>query len=173
MCTQVGNMCTQVGNITFITIQVLFLTKPDSFSAKVCDKKNAIYFVLRPSFRTFAAMNAKTKRLIASRVLLAVFLPMLFFASLHIHPAQSLTGDECTECINHHCGGHIGQQTLSIHDCVLCQMMTLPMIAAAVVTVLLINNVRELRYAPGRCCRYGQQWGTLVTRGPPHLCTNK
>jgi len=157
-----------------------FHNYPDSFSnqagfffCKGLQQKNAIYFVLRSTFRTFAAMNAKTKRLFASRVLLAVFLPMLFFASLHMHPAQSLTGDECTECINHHCGGHIGQQTLSIHDCVLCQMMTLPMIAAAVVTVLLINNVRALRYAPGRCYRYGQQWGTLVTRGPPHLCTNK
>lgn len=90
---------------------------------------------------TFAAVNAKTKRHIASWVLLAAFLPMLVVASLHIHPQVSFGGDACTECIHHHCGGHLTQQTTPFHACVLCQFLTLTMLAVAVATVYIYNKV--------------------------------
>ncbi len=121
--------------------------------------------------RNFAAVNTRTKRKITARLLLAVFLPMLLLSSLHIHPTQLLgIGDDCTECVNHHCGGHIGQQTLTVHDCVLCQFLTLPMAVAMVAGVVLFNNVRQQRYATVRSVLSTQTCGITVTRGPPAVC---
>ncbi len=88
-------------------------------------------------------MKAKTKRHIASWVLLAVFLPMYLFASLHVHPANYYGDEACTECVHHQCGGHVAQQAASFHACVLCQFLTLPMLAVAVATLLIYGKERR------------------------------
>ena len=145
--------------------------------------------MISKTFRTFAAVNAKTRRMqrhtptesrksyrptpannrrrIASILLLAVFLSMLLFSSLHIHPDQTLTQDECTDCVAHHCGGHIGQQTLSFDDCVLCQFLTLPMAIASVAAVVFINIICKQRPNTHRPLVWNTFWGHIVTRGPP------
>ena len=91
-------------------------------------------------FRTFAAMDTKKKRHIASWVLLAVFLPMLVFSSLHIHQSEGAVQMTYAECVHHHCGGHLWQQTISMDDCVLCQFLTLPILAVAVATLIIYNQ---------------------------------
>ena len=118
--------------------------------------------------RTFAAVKM-TKRQMNSWLLLAVFVPMLLLSSLHIHGYEQALDDQCTECVNHHCGGHIGQQTLSLDDCLLCQFLTLPMVvAASIAAVTLYNNVFRLTNAQGydRICK--KVLGVAVTRGPPY-----
>ncbi len=73
---------------------------------------------------------------------------MLVFASLHIHPANVSADETCTECIHHQCGGHITQQTAVFQACLLCQFLTLPMLAIGVTTLIIYNKVyREILQA--------------------------
>ena len=111
-------------------------------------------------------MNVTQKRKIAARLLLAVFLPMLLLSSLHVHPS-GLSADSCTECVDHHCGGHLGQKAPSLHDCVLCQLLTLPMLSAAVAVVAVALRVDNELPRQGRALRATSPAGTIVTRGPP------
>ena len=70
-------------------------------------------------------VNALTKRHIASWLLLAVYVPMLLIASLHVHGADESGEPTCAECVQHHCNGHLSQVTTGMHPCLLCQLMTL------------------------------------------------
>ena len=113
------------------------------------------------------AVNAKTKRHIASWVLLAVFLPMLLFASLHIHPADYSLDETCSECVHHQCGGHLTQQAVSFHACVLCQFLTLHIVAVAVAALTIYNNVLQTRL-PSRRSHLCLALNTVVgLRAPP------
>lgn len=117
---------------------------------------------------TFAPVKVKTKQKIASRVLLAVLLPMLLLSSLHIHPQQpSAVSEECTDCVQHHCAGHIVQQVQTLHDCVLCQFQSLPMVVVTGVDVAPVDNVCKLDIAQCRQPLLSQEMGFIVTRGPP------
>ena len=55
---------------------------------------------------------------------------MLLLSSLHIHEQGQLQADNCTECVERHCGGHLTQLTVHQHDCVLCQFVSLPFLLA-------------------------------------------
>ena len=90
------------------------------------------------------AVNTKTKRHICSWVLLAVFVPMLLFSSLHIHQSDLSAASTCAECIHHHCGGHLAQQSPSLHSCVLCQLLSLPMLIVAVAALHIFNKVYSI-----------------------------
>lgn len=91
-------------------------------------------------FRNFAAMNANTKRKIASWILLAVFLPMLVFASLHVHGEAHYEDETCSACAHHQCDGHLSQYAGSYHECVLCHFLSLPMLAVAVATLAVCST---------------------------------
>ncbi len=111
----------------------------------------------------------KTKRHIASCVLLAVFVPMVVFSSLHIHPSDLSAQSSCTECVHHHCGGHWGQQTAVLHACVLCQFLTLPMLAVAVTALIIYNKVWKVDPQTWRrsvCVAYSSVVGL---RAPPSV----
>ena len=110
------------------------------------------------------------KRSLCSWVLLAVFVPMLLFSSLHLHQDEQSAQTECAECVDHHCTGHLGQQSVSFHACVLCQFISLSYIAVAVATAVLFNKV---------CARVlvSQQYhcqtallGAISLRAPPACC---
>jgi hypothetical protein len=117
---------------------------------------------------TFAAVNVRRKRNMASWLLLAVFVPMLLLSSLHIHGYEQSADDLCTECVHHHCGGHLGQQTLSLDNCLLCQFLTLPMaVAACLAAVTLFTTIVRLTHAQCREHICKQALGVTVTRGPP------
>ncbi|MBR1414970.1 MAG: hypothetical protein IJ570_03800 [Prevotella sp.] len=80
-------------------------------------------------------------------MLLAVFVPMLLLASLHVHEQGAAAADSCVECVEHHCGGHFGQQTLSMHPCVLCQFLSLPVVLAAMVLLAVLLLVQSVSIA--------------------------
>ena len=107
------------------------------------------------------------KRHIASWMLLAVYVPMLVFSSLHIHESHASTDTECAECVAHQCHGHIGQTDSSSDDCVLCQFLSLTFTAAATAVVSFIFNVSRIINVPLSCAVCGTTWGNIVTRGPP------
>jgi len=119
-------------------------------------------------FRNFAAVNTKTKRQIASWVLLAVFLPILILSSVHVHGNANVLTDECHECVKHHCHGHLGQQSASLQACVLCQFLTLPMVSVAVAALTIYNNnVSKIRYAQRQRVVYADACGIPALRAPP------
>ena len=92
---------------------------------------------------------------------------MLLFSSLHIHPDQALTQDECTDCVAHHCGGHIGQQTLSFDACVLCQFQTFSFVAAAVFAVVLFHQLTKELIAQRQRDVHLDVCGIPLLRAPP------
>ena len=113
-------------------------------------------------------MKEKTSRKIASWLLLAVFLPMLVFSSLHIHENQLTTGEECTECVNHQPhAGHFSTSMSFYDSCVLCQFISLSYLAVAIVTVVAYQQVRNLR--PIICPYHAQRdlKGMVGLRAPP------
>ena len=76
-------------------------------------------------------MRTEIRRTIIARLLLAVFLPMLIATTLHTH--EAVQGDVCVECVNH--TPHAGHFSASHHlfdDCVLCQLSSLPYLAATI-----------------------------------------
>ncbi len=85
-------------------------------------------------------MNVDIRRKVTSWLLLAVFVPMVIVSSLHVHHPQQTLDTECSACINHHCGGHLGQHTAPLHACVLCQFLTLPLLPASDFAVVLYNK---------------------------------
>ena len=109
----------------------------------------------------------ETKRRIASWVLLAVFLPMLLLSSLHIHDFPTAVQDSCEACVDHHCGGHFGQQTLSMHQCLLCEFLSMPILLVAAMALVACFRGVDLRYSPQTSCRAYRVCGILVPRAPP------
>ena len=92
---------------------------------------------------------------------------MLLLSSLHIHPSSLSAGDSCAECVHHHCGGHLGQQSPTTHDCLLCQFITLSYLAVAVATVIVYHPVYKLRRDGHSHILLRVHRGTIGLRGPP------
>ena len=109
------------------------------------------------------------RRQLSAIILLAVFLPMLVLSSVHIHESDEAIKTECADCVHHSCHGHLTALTTWAHDCVLCQFLTLPMLAAILLAVTLYVHVcKKFRVQPlcgfrTFCC------GTIITRGPPSV----
>ena len=113
-------------------------------------------------------MKLGNRRHIASWWLLAVFVPMLLFSSLHIHEdGGAAAGTECADCVHHNCHGHLTQMATWTHDCVLCQFLTLTFVATAAVTLLIVHKVVSSRSDSLRrnvCATYS---GIVGLRAPP------
>ena len=112
-------------------------------------------------------MNTITKRHIASWVLLAVYLPMLLVSSLHIHGEAEAHETACAECVQHQCHGHLSQLSDGMHQCVLCQILTLTYVVSAAGVLLCYQPQRKVTYARQRqtpCLTYT---GFISLRAPP------
>lgn len=109
----------------------------------------------------------KTKRHIASWVLLAVFLPMLLLSSFHIHETGETVKTECTDCVHHNCHGHLTQVATWVHDCVLCQFLSLTFVATAAVVLIIIDKVVSSRIDAQRRNVRVAHHGIVGLRAPP------
>ncbi len=87
-------------------------------------------------------MKQTQKRTWAARLLLLVFLPILLFSFMHTHQYAVSVESGCYECTNHlpH-GGHISLQAIHIHDCVLCQFVSLSFVAAMTLVLVVARQV--------------------------------
>lgn len=93
---------------------------------------------------------------------------MVLLSSVHVHGSANGLADECDECVQHHCHGHLGQQAASLQACVLCQFLTLPMLAVAVATLIIYNDkVSKIRYARRQRVVYADACGIPALRAPP------
>lgn len=101
-------------------------------------------------------------------MLLAVFVPMLLMSALHVHGGSGAWQDACSECVDHHCGGHLGQYAGgAIHDCVLCQFLTLTFVPAVVVAVFIYDKVVLLHRDRRAGCLVLRSQGVISLRAPP------
>ena len=108
-----------------------------------------------------------TKRHIASWVLLAVYLPMLIISSLHIHDTSMEGATECTECVKHQCHGHLIQLMDGMHQCVLCQILTLTYVASATGPLVLSQSRRKVARAIYRQAHSTTDAAFVSLRAPP------
>lgn len=97
---------------------------------------------------------------------MAVFLPMLLMSSLHVHEATPMPDSACAECVHHQCAGHLIQLTTQLHQCVLCQFLTLSMVTAVMTVVFIHRTGRQLLFCkPNRFTR--PAGGVVSLRAPP------
>ena len=87
--------------------------------------------------------KAERRRILISRILLAVFVPMLLLSALHIHTEETSADDSCIECMHHVRHSHLTSGNFCIGQCVLCQFQTLPFIIAALTTICITLMVRQ------------------------------
>jgi hypothetical protein len=107
------------------------------------------------------------RRQIFAWLLLAVFLPMQVLLSLHIHETPQTVDIACNDCVHHNCHGHLTTPASWVHDCVLCQFLTLPMLVAATVVVAVVLNRGVRLSAPHHCRLATVACGGVSLRGPP------
>lgn len=109
------------------------------------------------------------KRMMVSRLLLAVFLPMLLLSVTHVHSLHSAVHAACDACEKHVL--HIDQQSvdLSIHDCVLCQMAATPFVRGGAVTAVPVPT-RLFAVLPAIECRLSALSVAVIKGRAPPFC---
>ena len=91
---------------------------------------------------------------------------MLLLSSLHIHK-EGAAEDECAECVQHHCSGHIAQDAGTVHHCVLCQYLSVTFCAATFVAVVFYGQQKKTTYAREQSRLCVAHRGFVCLRGPP------
>ena len=114
--------------------------------------------------------NPALKRQICAWLMLAFFLPMLALSSVHVHHHADVSVTECADCLNHSCTGHLTILDDPLHQCVLCQFLTLSYVAAASIAVIVYTQSlhKRCKLSPDavRLCTYG----IPSFRAPPYVC---
>lgn len=113
------------------------------------------------------------KRHISSWALLAVFLPMLLVASLHVHPTEHVEAGHCEQCMHHvpHSGHYSTLATACFSDCLLCQFLSLPFLeASAVVLSTLTPSFIFPFHTKNQHVVFGTK-GVISLRAPPRWTT--
>ena len=115
-------------------------------------------------------MRIKTRRKISALFLLTVMLSMLLAVSLHHHDYQASVEETCADCQHHvHHAGHITAQTVELHECVLCQLHSLPyLMPAAVHLVIAICFIHTIYTLSTEKCQ-NRVIGIHSPRAPPYL----
>ena len=93
---------------------------------------------------------------------------MLLCSSLHVHEESTTAAvTECADCVHHNCHGHLTQTATWMHDCVLCQFLTLTYVASAAVSILVITKVVGSRVDAQRRNVCVAHSGIVGLRAPP------
>lgn len=91
-------------------------------------------------------MKNELKRQLYAWLLLSVFVPMTALSALHVHEGGRDVTAVCNACINHQAhAGHLTVGIDNLHDCLLCQFLSLSFVSATgVLTATLIVLRRSL-----------------------------
>lgn len=114
-------------------------------------------------------MRNSYKRQTAAWILMAVFIPMLFLASLHRHDTVEQSQEEvCYACLHHiHHDAHLNTMVHHTGDCVLCHFLSLPFLATAVLAIATpYYIIRTATTAPASHLSSFRH-GVPSLRGPP------
>jgi len=113
-------------------------------------------------------VKLNSRRHIASWLLLAVFVPMVVVSSLHMHEESAEAAvAQCTDCVHHNCHGHLTQTATWMHDCVLCQFLTLSFVAIGTVSLIINNKVGSVRSDARQRNVCDARSGIVGLRAPP------
>lgn len=83
-------------------------------------------------------MRIQRKRAVIAWWLLSVFVSMTLTASLHHHQSAASLSIDCSECEhNVHHSGHFTTGVGNLHQCVLCQFLSMPFVPAVILAVFL------------------------------------
>lgn len=81
-------------------------------------------------------MKQTRKRQSVAWTLLSIILSMLLFSSFHVHEECEGGKQECYQCASHQPhAGHFSLATHGVQDCLICQLVTVPFLIAALVTI--------------------------------------
>ena len=94
---------------------------------------------------------------------------MLLVSSLHIHEADDVREMGCVECVHHQCHGHLTQLSDVMHECVLCQFLTITCVAVAAWTLICLQPKRKIVYALYRQATCLTLQGNIKLRAPPSV----
>ncbi len=121
---------------------------------------------------TFVLMKIETRRRITAFFLLAVMLSMQICVSLHHHELHTSVEETCADCLYHvHHAGHLTAHTVDFHECVLCQLHSLPYLMASVLHLAVAICIMHTVYVvSSEKCR-NRISGLRSPRSPPYsLC---
>lgn len=112
------------------------------------------------------------RRLRTAWLLLLVYVPMMIAVSLHHHGEAegAVVAASCQDCVHHvHHDGHLYSLQHSMHDCVLCQLQSMPYLSAAVLVLaaVYVHHYIIRKSACARCCWRANDVG--LGRAPPYL----
>ena len=125
-------------------------------------------FALSSAFTTFAAMNRlEQRRKWFAWMLLAVFVPMLLFSLVHVHEQGMAAGADCVDCAHHVHHSHLASADFCVDNCVLCQMLSLPFVAAILLSVVLFSAIGTPLYTRERALIANGFTGNRSSRAPP------
>ena len=92
---------------------------------------------------------------------------MLLLSSLHAHEQTSHSAASCTACVDHHCDGHLDQQSIQLHDCVLCQFVSMLYLCALATSAILFIRKATAYIDLGNQLCPAVHVGIITCRAPP------
>ena len=127
-------------------------------------KKRNSYFCI--VYKTAMALNKRRQRY--AQILLAVFITMLIAVSLHCHHDDAMAEDACVECVHHvpH-DGHLSSQSLSVDECLLCQLGVIPYLLPSLTIVNVLQIMRKTVFATATVSILKRETSCISLRAPP------
>ncbi len=115
-------------------------------------------------------MSKERKRIVSAWLLLSVFISMMAVSSLHRHlPVPNATAD-CIECAHHvHHSGHFTIGADHVHECLLCQLLSLPYLPSTGITVTLFISLAIVVTFCGTSLICQQACSAKSPRAPPFI----
>ena len=114
------------------------------------------------------------RRMRFARLLLLVYLPLLLAVSFHHHSEAEGASvvATCQDCIHHiHHDGHLTAQTSFSHDCVLCQLQSLPYVTPNIIRIAVFMAITHIVYTVSCPFVKTREGDILSTRAPPALAS--
>lgn len=99
--------------------------------------------------------------------LLAVFVPMLLFSLVHVHEQGTVTETECIDCAHHVNHSHLAMADFCVDNCVLCQMLSLPFVAAILLSVVVFPTTGISLHQQDEALTASGFAGNRSCRAPP------
>ena len=113
-------------------------------------------------------MKKEVKRQLYAWLLLSVLVPMTALSALHVHDDCNDTVDVCSACFNHQAhSGHLSAGVDSIHDCVLCQFLSLSFVAATAVLTATLTVQHRMHFVVREALYLSTANDLHATRAPP------
>ena len=119
-------------------------------------------------------IRIEIRRMKFARLLLMVYLPLLIAVTFHHHSEAERASAVpfCQNCINHvHHNGHLTAQISFSHDCVLCQLQSLPYVVPTTVRIAVFMAIAHIVYIVSCPFVKTREDDVLSTRAPPALAS--